>query len=97
MMWKYLEQNVSFTKDLNWVQHWVSRIGVLGCFEIVSVECLQSSCSIKLRHKLQVHLHYKINMAFVVLNRPFPSSSQPLFQGESMCKVFVMKISFHSY
>ena len=26
MIWKYLEQNVLFPKDLNWVQHRVSRI-----------------------------------------------------------------------
>ena len=25
---EYLEQNVLFRKDLNWVQHWVSRIGL---------------------------------------------------------------------
>ena len=31
------------------------------------------------------------------LNRPFPSLPQPLFQSEAKCKVFVMKISFHSY
>ena len=30
-------------------------------------------------------------------NRPFPSSSQPPFQSEAKCEVFVMKISFHSY
>ena len=30
-------------------------------------------------------------------NRPFPSSSQPPFQSEAKCKVFVMKISFQSY
>ena len=26
-----------------------------------------------------------------------PSSSQPPFQSEAKCEVFVMKISFHSY
>ena len=30
-------------------------------------------------------------------NRPFPSSSQPPFQSEANCEVFVMKISFHLY
>ena len=30
-------------------------------------------------------------------NRPFPSSSLPPLQSESKCKVFVMRISFHSY
>ena len=30
MIWKYLEQNVLLPKDLNWVQHWVSRIGLLN-------------------------------------------------------------------
>ena len=29
MIWKYLEKNVLFPKDLNWVQHSVSRIGLL--------------------------------------------------------------------
>ena len=29
-----------------------------------------------------------------LLNRPFPSSSQPPFQSEAKCEVFVMKINF---
>ena len=29
MIWKFLKQNVLFPKGLNWVQHWVSRIGLL--------------------------------------------------------------------
>ena len=28
MIWKFLKQNVLFPKGLNWVQHWVSRIGL---------------------------------------------------------------------
>ena len=28
MIWIYLEQNVLSPKDLNWVQHWVCRIGL---------------------------------------------------------------------
>ena len=31
------------------------------------------------------------------LNKPFPSSLEPLFQSESKCEVFEMKMSFHSY
>ena len=33
MIWKFLKQNVLFPKGLNWVQHWVSRIGLwtLNC------------------------------------------------------------------
>ena len=38
MMWKYLEQTVLFSKDLNWVQHWVSRIGLLKIDEIKELE-----------------------------------------------------------
>ena len=30
-------------------------------------------------------------------NGPFLRSPQPLFQGKSLCEVFVMNISFHSY
>ena len=30
MIWKFLKQNVLFPKGLNWVQHWVSRIGLFG-------------------------------------------------------------------
>ena len=37
------------------------------------------------------------HVTWFIYNRPFPSSFQPLFQGESTCKVFVMNISFHSY
>ena len=33
----------------------------------------------------------------VVCNKPFPSSLEPLFQSESKCEVFEMKMSFHSY
>ena len=29
MIWKFLKQNVLFPKGLNWVQHWVSRLGLL--------------------------------------------------------------------
>ena len=28
MIWKFLKQNVLFPKSLNWVQHWVSWIGL---------------------------------------------------------------------
>ena len=28
MIWKFLKQNVLFPKGLNWVQQWVSRIGI---------------------------------------------------------------------
>ena len=30
MIWKFLKQNDLFPRGLNWVQHWVSRIGLLG-------------------------------------------------------------------
>ena len=30
MIWKFLKQNDLFLKGLNWVQHWVSRIGLWG-------------------------------------------------------------------
>ena len=29
--------------------------------------------------------------------RPFPSCFEPYYEGEAKCKVFVMKITFHSY
>ena len=32
-----------------------------------------------------------------VFNRPFPSCFEPHFQCETKCKVFIMKISYHSY
>ena len=32
-----------------------------------------------------------------VRNRPFPSCFEPRYKSEAKCKVFVMKISFHSY
>ena len=31
------------------------------------------------------------------MNRPFPSCFEPHYGREAKCKVFVMKISFHSY
>ena len=31
------------------------------------------------------------------INRPFPSCFEPHYESEAKCKVFVMKISFHSY
>ena len=31
MIWKYLEQNVLFPKGFNWIQHRVSRLGLLHC------------------------------------------------------------------
>ena len=30
-------------------------------------------------------------------NKPFPSCFEPPYEREANCKVFVMKISFHSY
>ena len=36
MIWKYLGQNVLFPKDLNWVQHWVSRIDHFGLYILFS-------------------------------------------------------------
>ena len=30
-------------------------------------------------------------------NRPFPSCFEPHYESEAKCKVFIMKISFHSY
>ena len=30
-------------------------------------------------------------------NRPFPSCCEPHNESEAKCKVFIMKISFHSY
>ena len=35
-------------------------------------------------------------MASTQANRPFPSCFEPHFQSEAKCKVFIMKISFHS-
>ena len=46
MMWKFLKQNVLFPNGLNWVQHWVSRIGLFSAaaanatFEIITAENL---------------------------------------------------------
>ena len=31
------------------------------------------------------------------VNRPFPSCFGPHYEGEAKCKVFIVKISFHSY
>ena len=36
-------------------------------------------------------------MSIVHNNRPFPSCFEPHYEREATCKVFVMKISFHSY
>ena len=33
----------------------------------------------------------------VIFNRPFPSFFKPRYESEAKCKVFVVKISFHSY
>ena len=50
--------------------------------------------------RYNLHSASTINMAFTICeslsNRPSPSSLQPPFQSEAKCKVFVMKISFHS-
>ena len=31
------------------------------------------------------------------INRPLPSCFEPIYESEAKCKVFVIKISFHSY
>ena len=32
MIWKFLKQNLFFSKGLNWVQHWVSQLGLWRLF-----------------------------------------------------------------
>ena len=39
---------------------------------------------------------FKVN-AFYHSNRPFPSCFEAHYESEATCKVFAMKISFHSY
>ena len=36
-------------------------------------------------------------MGTVQINRPFPSCRKPHYESEAKCKVFIMKIRFHSY
>ena len=31
-----------------------------------------------------------------MMNRPFPSCFEPHYESEAKCKIFAMKISFHS-
>ena len=33
----------------------------------------------------------------ILVNGPFPSCFEPHYESEAKCKVFIMKISFHSY
>ena len=47
------------------------------------------------KYSATIHLDFKEEM--FIVNTPFPNSSQPPFQSEAKCEVFVMKISFHSY
>ena len=41
MIWKFLKQNILFPKGMNWVQHWVSQIGL--CLNHTLNECLGPS------------------------------------------------------
>ena len=45
MIWKFLKQNVLFPKGLNWVQHWVSRIGLFArkSEKSIAQECEKSN------------------------------------------------------
>ena len=50
MIWKFLKQNVLFPKDLNWVQRWVSRIGLLGAKRLKII--------LKTSQKPTIHVHF---------------------------------------
>ena len=46
------------------------------------------------REKLQsIYSTERLTESIIVVNRPFPSSLVPLFQNESKCETFHMKIS----
>ena len=51
--------------------------------------------AIILRHREEYRLI--LSRRDVRSNRPFPSCFEPHYESEAKCKVFVMKISFHSY
>ena len=43
------------------------------------------------------HGHVVISAVCRKRNRSFPSYFEPHYESEAKCKVFIMKISFHSY
>ena len=57
----------------------------------VNVKTKDCARSRPFQHKLLHHYHYQS------INRQFPNCFQPHYESEAKCKVFVMKISFHSY
>ena len=50
----------------------------------------------RVRRLVDVHCHEN-RFSVVHLNRPFASYFELHYESEAKCKVFVMKISFHSY
>ena len=60
-VWKFVKQKVLFPKGLNWVQHWVSRIGLFKEVES-SLSCSLSQSEVGTRK------YYNFNMNFESCN-----------------------------
>ena len=104
MIWKYLEQNALFPKDLNWVQHRVSRIGlsffkanVIAAKAIISGENLSLLPALRVdkvrrllfdRHVSQVHSFLKSVHDPKIMVGHFP-----LTDNFSIVSVFPLRLS----
>ena len=56
---------------------------------------MKQSANLKPKQTFEFTCHY--SELHGPLNRPFPSSSGPLFQNEGRCSAFDMEITFHSH
>ena len=66
MIWKYLEQNILCPKDLNWVQHCISRIGLYKkrkgfCFTLLTAILvdLDDDLCVKIKYVCKVCISYQ--------------------------------------
>ena len=92
MIWKFLKQNVLFPRGLNWVQHWVSRIGQMA----VSTFFLDCSSLCWDNYKLVLSSHNLCKNIFIIVLKPkFLRKILPWVEGPhawlQLCEVSLRK------
>ena len=74
-------------------------LGAAGCFFLETNVTLRwaRNCGLKTsKAVVQGYISSQLQQSFIRKNKPFPSCFVPLFQSESWCIAFHMKMSFHS-
>ena len=85
--------HVLFCVQCGYLTNWRQFFMRLSCYwSWISSSHCQSSWKFIINNRTEA-LKTDINLFFSIANRPFPSSLLPLFQNESKCKTFHMKMN----